>query len=116
MSRWKSLLTSSSFVQVESAIQPMYPLVIPSVPPSTQHFEQLAEAIGWVAFSGALKRRNHRFVPGGIRSIPVHRVTDASDSAGSTKADAMSLLEVIHQFSSNSRLYSFFSITSFSSL
>ena len=94
----------------------MYPLVIPSVPPASQHFEQFAETVGGIALSRALKRCNHRFIPGGVRPIPVYRVTDASDSASSANADAVSLLEIIHQFSSNGWLYSFFSITSFSSL
>src|SRR5690606_6545894 len=97
-------------------VQPVYPLVIPSMTPASKHLEQFAEAVGGIAFSRDLKRGNHWFIPGSIRPIPVHRVTDASDSTGSTDADAVSMLEVIHQFSPNGWLYSFFSITSFSSL
>jgi len=84
----------------------MDPLVIPSVTPASQHLEQLAETVGGIALSRALKRCNHRFIPGCIRPIPVHGVTDASDSAGSADADTVSLLEVIHQFSPNGWLYS----------
>jgi len=80
--------------------------VIPSMAPASQHLEQLAESVGGITFSRALKRCNHRFIPGGVRPIPVHRVTDASDSAGPADADTVSLLEVIHQFSSNGWLYS----------
>lgn len=87
--------------------QPVHALVIRPVPPALQHIEQLAETIGGIAFSGALKRRNHRFIPGGIWPIPVYKITDPSDSASSANADAVSLLKAVHQFSSNGCLYSF---------
>ena len=82
----------------------MYPLVIQAMPPSPKHLEQLAETIGRIAFNGALKRHNHGRISVSVRPIAVYGVTDASDSPGSTEAGTVSLLQEIHQFSSNSRL------------
>src|SRR5690606_39539802 len=113
-SRRKPLLAPSPLARVQGTVQPVYPLVIPSMTPASKHLEQFAEAVGGIAFSRDLKRGNHWFIPGSIRPIPVHRVTDASDSTGSTDADAVSMLEVIHQFSPPCWRYSFFSISSFS--
>ena len=79
----------------------MDPLVIPSMTPSSQQLEQFAEAVGGIALSRALKRSNHWVIPRCVRTITVHRATDASDSVSSTGADTMCLLEVINQLSSN---------------
>lgn len=101
-------IASASFVQVERTIQPVCPLVVRAVPPASQHLEQLAETVGGITLSRTLRRYNHRFILGSVRPVSVHRVTDSSDSAGSANADAVCLLEVSRQFSSNGWLDSFF--------
>lgn len=101
VSTGQPLLAAAPLIEAQRAVNAMDPFVVPRVPPASQDFEQLAEAIGGISLGGLLQPRNHLVVPVRIRPISINRITDANDTTGSALAQLVNRSGVINQFSSH---------------
>ena len=111
-----TFLTSSSLVQTERTVNPVYAFVVEAMPPSTNDLEQLSKAMNRISFNGKLQHTNHLIVSGSVWSVSKNRTANTNDATCSTNADLMFCSYIVHQVTSNRWLYSFFSTTSFNIL
>jgi hypothetical protein len=65
------LLATPALVKSQGAVQAVYSLVVPGMPPAAQYLEQFVEAIGRVAFHGFLKLGDDFIVAMRIRPVTI---------------------------------------------